>query len=148
MGWLAWKMPTAKLYGFVRTQHECHSEVAVKLLGTKGQAVEGRIEGENPWRYSKKRLGGHAQEQVDFFAALRSGETINNGEYMARSTMVALMGQVAAYTGKKVGWDEVNKSDFRYPPTDRPVAWNTVPPVLPDLEGIYPVPMPGKTKIV
>ena len=110
--------------------------------------MEGRIEGDNPWRYDKRRRGGHAQEQIDFFAALRAGETINNGPYMARSTMVALMGQVAAYTGKKITWDQVNKCGFKYPPEGRAVDFDTTPPVSAGDDGIYPTAVPGKTTMM
>ena len=137
----------ARLYGLVRTQVNCHNEVAVKLFGTRGTAVEGRIWGEHNWSYGKRPIGGHAQEQIDFFAALRAGDTINNGSYMTRSTMVVLMGQLAAYTGKKITWDEINKSEFKYPPADDIIDFTTVPPVLAAEDGIYPTAIPGRTQL-
>ena len=137
-----------KLYGFVRTQSGCHAEVGVQLIGTKGRAFEGRIEGENPWRYEKPRRGGHAQEQIDFFAALRAGKTINNESYMARSTMIALMGQAAAYTGKKVTWENINRSRFTYPPSSEEIQFRSVPPVSRDQDGVYPTAIPGITTML
>ena len=38
-------------------------------------------------------------EHDEMFAALRAGKPINNGEQAANSTLLAIMGRVAAYTG-------------------------------------------------
>ena len=35
----------------------------------------------------------------DLFAAIRSGTPINNGAYMSKSTLMAIMGRMATYTG-------------------------------------------------
>ncbi len=81
-------------------------------------------------------------------AALRSGKTINNGDYMAKSTMLGVMGQLACYSGKKIKWSQVCESSFSYPPADGKIDFGMDPPVKPDASGIYPVPMPGKTPIL
>jgi myo-inositol 2-dehydrogenase/D-chiro-inositol 1-dehydrogenase len=137
------------MYGLLRTQHGCHGEVAVKIFGTKGRAFEGvgpvRIEGAVNWRYEGQNPGGHQQEQTDFMAALRAGKIINNGDYMATSTLLGIMGQMACYTGKKVTWKEINDCAYSYPPSG-PVDFTIDPPVKPDASGIYPVPVPGKMK--
>ena len=44
-------------------------------------------------------------EHDELFASIRSGKPINNGEYMARSTLLAIMGRMAAYTGQEVTWE-------------------------------------------
>ena len=38
------------------------------------------------------------------------GNTINNGEYMARSTMMAILGCWVDYTGEAITWEEAMKS--------------------------------------
>jgi hypothetical protein len=48
------------------------------------------------------------------FAAIRSGTPINHGDYMARSTLIATMGQLSSYAGH-------NRSLLRFA-TDRPFA--------------------------
>ena len=135
----------ARMYGLLRTQHNCHGEVAVKIFGTKGRAAEGWIDGETKWHYEGPNPGGHQQEQTDFLAALRAGRTLNDGDHMARSTLVSVIGQMACYTGKKISWAEALASEFSYPPKEGPVDFTTDPPVKPGPDGIYPVPMPGKT---
>ena len=51
-------------------------------------------------------------EHKALFPAIRSGKPVNCGDYMARSTLVAVMGQLACYSGKELTWDQVAKSDF------------------------------------
>ncbi len=133
------------MYGLLRTQHNCHGEVAVKIFGTKGRAAEGWIDGQVKWRYEGPNPGGHQQEQTEFMAALRAGKVINDGAHMARSTLVSVIGQMACYTGKKISWDEALRSEFAYPPKEGPCDFTTDPPVKPGPDGLYPVPMPGKT---
>jgi hypothetical protein len=135
----------AVMYGLVRTQHGCHGEVAVKLFGTKGRAWEGGIDGETKWRYNGPNAGGHQIEQTEFLAALRAGKTINNGDYMARSTMISILGQLACYTGRKITWKQASDSKFAYQPPDDRIDFTIDPPVKAGPDGLYPVPVPGKT---
>jgi len=63
-----------------------------------------------------------------------------------KSSMIGILGQMAVYSGKQIGWDEALQSNFTFGP---PIGdFNTKPPVLPDEEGNYPVPVPGKTKVI
>lgn len=139
-----------RMYGLVRTQVNCHNEYFVKLFGTKGRAyMVGRhaIEGETNWTFRgpNVRGGGHQVEQNELFAAVRSGKVVNNGDYMVRATQIAMLGQMAAYTGQWITWNELLKSNFAYEP--RTCDFTTEPPVKPDEKGIYPVPIPGVTKL-
>ena len=56
------------------------------------------------------------REQVEYMKAIRAGTPINNGDYMARSTLFAIMGQISCYTGKEVTWEQITQSDFAYAP--------------------------------
>ena len=58
--------------------------------------------------------------------------------------MTAILGRMAAYSGKLVTWDEAVKSDLAYAP-DR-IAWDAAPRSKPGADGIYPCAMPGITK--
>jgi uncharacterized protein (DUF2236 family) len=44
------------------------------------------------------------------FASIRSGKPINDGQWMAHSTLMALMGRMAAYTGQEVTWEQAMNS--------------------------------------
>ena len=82
------------------------------------------------------------------FKAIRSDQPVNNGDYMARSTMIGVMGQISCYTGEEVTWERINKSDFSYPPKPEDCHDGMEPPVIADANGSYPVPKPGSTRLV
>ena len=73
---------------------------------------------------------------------------MNNGDYMVRSTMTTVMGQISCYTGKEVTWDQANKSDFGYAPKPEDCHDGMAPPVKLAENGSYPVPKPGFTKMI
>ncbi len=60
------------------------------------------------------------------------------------STLTAIMGRMAGYSGKVVTRDQALNSTLDLSP-DR-YTWDATPPVLPDENGDYPVAMPGVTK--
>src|SRR5207244_3629515 len=51
------------------------------------------------------------------FAAIRSGTPVNNGEYMAKSTLMAIQARMAAYTGQVVTWQQAVNSREDLSPT-------------------------------
>ena len=136
-----------RMYGLGRAQKSCYDEVSDIVLGTKGRAdlINHRIEGETQWRFDGKKANMYDLEHVALFNAIRSGKTINNGQYMVTSSMLAILGQLVCYTGRKVTWDEAMKGQYKWGP-DR-CDFSTAPPVLPDANGIYPVPTPGFTDL-
>lgn len=93
------------------------------------------------WMYRAKSGTEQNMYQVchnEFFAAIRKGETINTGDYMANSTMLAILGREAAHTGQRITWEEL---------------WNAKQDMAPDTLKfqddfpIAPVPVPGKYKL-
>lgn len=118
---------------FTTTRHQvgCSSESKVLVMGTKGTASLSRgqfgITGERPWQPPRSReQDSHQLEQDAFFAALRDGRVINNGHYMAKSTMMAIMARMSAYTGQTLSWDQALGSQQRLAP-DR-YTWDAEPP--------------------
>ena len=142
-----------RMHGYDRTQLGCFGDRTARFVGTKGRClffnrpggVDGRIEGQTNWRYQGSHVGGHQMEQQELLASIRNGKPINDGQRMARSTMAAVLGQFACYTGKQLEWEETLHSDFAYGP--RECDFTTNPPVKPDDRGVYPVPVPGMTKL-
>ena len=106
----------AKGFHFSRQQENCERSYLVETFGTKGRALADcsrsvhKIEGMNPWKYTGVQNDMYQTEHNELFASIRSGKHINNGEQMANSTMLAIMGRMAAYTGRKITWDEALKS--------------------------------------
>ncbi|MGH7967884.1 MAG: gfo/Idh/MocA family oxidoreductase, partial [Limisphaerales bacterium] len=66
------------------------------------------------------------------------GEPINDGKWMAQSTMMGLMGRMAAYTGVEVTWEQAMNSQEKLVPDQ--LDWNM------KLE-IPPMAVPGVTKL-
>ena len=78
------------------------------------------------------------QEHINLVAAIRGGETINDGEDQANSTLVAIMGRIAAYTGQDVTREEVLNSDlYLGPKTYAMGKVDNVPETIP-LAGVQP----------
>ena len=138
-----------RIYAFCRTTTGCYNDSSSTVLGSKGKASITRCQiwGENNWRWSG-RCNPYQIEHDVLFKAIRSGEPVNNGNYMARSTMVTVMGQISCYTGKEVTWEQINQSDFYYPPKAEECHDNMEPPVKAGPDGSYPVPKPGFTKMI
>ena len=81
------------------------------------------------------------------FAAIANGEyKYDNAEYGAKSTMTSILGRMATYSGKMIKWDEAINSKMSIMPSK--YDWNANPPVMPDEDGYYPIPMPGSTEVI
>ena len=137
-----------RMYALCRTQNGCYGEYSSTYLGTKGKCYlfpESRywIEGETKWRHQGPVGNPHELEHKPLFAAMRSGNPVNAGDYMARSTLVAVLGQLTCYDGRELTWDQVAKSNFVFAPKVEDVRLDMAPPVKPAANGWYPVPMPG-----
>ena len=76
-------------------------------------------------------------EHDALFASIRQGKPINDGERMATSTLLALMGRMAAYTGQQITWEQALNSQEKVFP--EALAWDST---LPE----QPMPRPGMTK--
>lgn len=128
----------------------CDSLVNEFATGTKGSAIIGgshTITAESDkWQYAGPRVDPYQLEHDHLFAAIRAGKPYNEAEYGAKSTMTSILGRMATYSGKSVSWDDAINSEIDLSPAKYDFAAD--PPVLPDEDGNYPVPIPGKTKVV
>jgi myo-inositol 2-dehydrogenase / D-chiro-inositol 1-dehydrogenase len=106
-----------RIYAFCRTTTGCYDESSSLILGSKGRAslLHCRIWGQKNWRW-QGQCDPYQIEHDRLFIAIRSGMPINNGNYMVRSTMTRIMGQISCYTGKEVTWEQIHQSDFAYAP--------------------------------
>jgi len=137
------------IYAFCRTTNGCYDEYSSVVLGSKGKAdIMGcRISGETNWRW-EGRCDPYQREHDVLFAAIRSGEPVNNGHYMVPSTMTGIMGQISCYIGKEVTLEQIKQSDYYYPPKPEECYDEMVPPVMAGANGSYPVPLPGRTQMI
>lgn len=111
------------------------SNVSEAVQGTKGRSnCATVIDGQNAWRYQGKHKNPYVQEHTDLIESIRKGEPLNEAEQIAHSTLVAIMGREAAYTGKVVTWDQILNSPMNLMPEKLEFG------PLPEPK----VPMPGK----
>ena len=85
----------------------------------------------------KSKVNPYKQEHVDLVTAIRTGKPINEAEHVAKSTLIAVMGRTAAYTGQEVVWDDIMVSKEHLGPTEYAMG-----PV--DLKAVVPVPGTGE----
>jgi predicted dehydrogenase len=144
-----------RAYAFCRTTTGCHDDYSSQVFGTKGKAniMAARIWGQTTWRWQAPSNDPHQVDpyQIEhdrLFAGIRSGNPVNNGDYMVQSTMMTVMGQISCYSGKEVTWEQINASDFFYPPKPEDCRDGMEPPTAPGPNGSYPVPVPGRTKLI
>ena len=140
-----------RLYSFCRQHAGCWSDVSDVFIGTKGKAsiLGHQIEdekGQVKWKFKGEGGNMYELEHQALFQAIRSGKPINNGLYMARSTMLAILGRMVDYTGQCLTWDQAINSKQELSPAK--YAFDADPPTLPDKDGKYPVATPGLTKFV
>jgi predicted dehydrogenase len=118
----------------------CPGNVSERIVGTKGFANPGwNLWGETSWSFNGDNPNAYVQEHVDLIKAIRSGNPINEGRQVAESTLTAIMGRTAAYTGMEITWEQMlNSQDNLFPDLTDPKA-----PIA-----VRPPAVPGQTKFV
>ena len=116
------------------------------IFGTKGRCdlLSHKIQGETNWRYEGPKGNMYDVEHKALFDAIRGGQPINNGQYMCLSSALAIVAQMACYSGEMIAWDEAmqSKRSFALPR----YGWDVEPPVKPDKDGRYPTARQGKVE--
>jgi hypothetical protein len=118
-------------------------DMSVHAVGSKGSAAltsrAMEITTDNKWRYDGAKNDHSQTEHDELFASIRDGKPINNGDYMSKSTLMAIMGRMATYTGQKITWEQALNSKENLSP-DR-YTWDGTPPKS-------EVAIPGVTKFI
>ncbi|HRJ09762.1 MAG TPA: Gfo/Idh/MocA family oxidoreductase [Prosthecobacter sp.] len=114
------------------------------IRGEKGVLVIGKggvpfIDGEKRWRYKGEEKNMYDLEHEALFQSIRKGEAINDGDRMMLSTLVAIMGREAAYTGQLITWDQMLACAQDLAPDDLKWGDSFTPSAMP---------MPGITKFL
>ena len=111
-----------KMFSFCRQMAGCMNDVDDYVIGTEGSAkvLRKRIsnaKGDVVWNFGKKKTPSmYDVEHQHLFRSIREGKPINDGKYMSYSTLLAIMGREACYTGKKIKWEDLMKSDNKLGP--------------------------------
>lgn len=119
-----------KAHCATRQINGCDNAKTQHITGTKGYAdATGSLydlNGELIWEYPYPEdddtestwsvKNPYVQEHIELVTAIRTGNYINDSETQVNSTRMALMGRMAAYTGREITWEEVVNSDLRLGP--------------------------------
>jgi predicted dehydrogenase len=127
-----------KVFAYTRQMGRCWNQVDDFVYGTQGtaQLLDNSIRGKDQWKYSGPQPSMYDVEHKELFAGIRSGNYINNGVYMAHSTLVAIMGRMACYTGELIESEKALNSAEDLTPERYEFGEVSVPEVA----------IPGRTK--
>lgn len=132
----------AQLFSSCRQQTRCKNRTGCIVHGSEGRAIisekQLRIDSDTTWEFEEKAEDMYQVEHNELFAGIRSDNPINNGEYMANSTMLAIMGRMATYTGQDVTWEQAMNSQQDLSPEN--YQWGPAPKVE--------IARPGVTKLL
>lgn len=122
----------------------CYGDNSDYLIGSDGTGTikgwaDPVVKGKNKWRYRGPKGSMYQIEHDELFASIRKGEPKNDGVWMAHSTLMAIMGRMAAYTGKEITWDQAMNSQWKLVPDN--LTWDMDFPVR-------PMAVPGQTEFV
>lgn len=120
----------AKLHAYCRQYAGGVNDISVQVAGSKGTAAINQrvmeITTDTKWRYDGEKNNQSQTEHDELFASIRDGKPINNGDYMSKTTLMAIMGRMATYTGQKITWEQAMNSKDNLSP-DR-YDWDGKPP--------------------
>jgi predicted dehydrogenase len=133
----------ARLFANCRQQAGCAGDISATIVGTKGLAYFSS-RGSYLLTDRRERFAGESEnmyqvEHDELFAGVRKNDLLNNGDYMAKSTLLAILGRMATYTGQKVTWEQAMNSAEDLTPSS--YEWNATPPPS-------EIAIPGMTKLV
>jgi predicted dehydrogenase len=111
-----------KLFAYTRQMGGCANDVSDHIMGTKGTCDVMRhtisSHGQVMWKFTgKPGANMYQQEHNELFASIRAGKPINDGEWMCKSTLLAILGRMVTYTGQVVTWEQaLNSKEDLTPP--------------------------------
>lgn len=132
---------------FSRQQKGCSNTNKVDIAGTEGFAsvdVGKRIHatmGSERWDYEGESNNPYETQHEELFASIRAGQPMNEGELMANSTMLAILGRMVGYSGQTITWEQAMNSEHKLGPAADDYRWDLVVEVP-------PIAVPGITKVV
>lgn len=129
-----------RTYAQTRQMSGCFNQTEDYVYGSAGHAklIKHQVYGDKPWKFKGDSVQMHQAEQNEFFKAIRGDRPrINNGSYMCRSTLMAILGREVCYSGRRLTYKEVAESKQDLRPAE--YSWGNAPEVS--------VPQPGKYKL-
>jgi len=136
-------------HSMCRQIDNCANGTGEFIMGTEGYTncanTIWNLDGTVKWKFKYEkdengnetgtiRIPAYVQEHMHLVQAIRTGGYVNQAEETALSTLTAIMGRTAAYTGKKVTWEEIYKSDMDLGPKKIELG---------PVDMVFEVPIPG-----
>lgn len=109
----------ARMFSYCGQIRRDWQSVSEAVHGTKGHANPGgsiNAAGQEGWSYSGANANPYVQEHVDLLNAIINDTELNEAKNVTDSTLTAIMGREAAYSGAGVDWDSALNSKFAYGP--------------------------------
>jgi predicted dehydrogenase len=129
----------ARVQSFCRHWENSVNNVSERIVGTKGTSnPDGQIYGETRYRYDGPKPNPYMVEHKDNIEAIRAGKPLNEARQVAESTLTAILGREAAYTGQEITWEQMLNCKTVLGPEKLDLAMSLPVP---------PVAIPGKTKL-
>jgi predicted dehydrogenase len=130
----------ARVMSMCRQIQGTANRIGEHFIGTRGRSnAAGEITGASAWKFAPatRPTPSMVQEHADLIASIRAGKPLNELRQIAESTLTAIMGREAAYTGQEITWEQALNADQKISPMEIGFVPLEVPPV----------PMPGRTKL-
>ncbi|OWK36103.1 Gfo/Idh/MocA family protein [Fimbriiglobus ruber] len=114
------------------------SDVSETVYGSKGRSHVNRYSIGKKRVFEGTEINPYVQEHIDLIQSIKAGKPLNELQSVTESTMTAILGRTAAYSGQVVTWDQMLKSTN-----------STMPDGLTEQTALKvpPVPVPGKYKV-
>ncbi len=150
-----------KMFFDGRCMPDCHIEYRSYAHGTKGAAIvssnadcglpsriykgQTTTEADAIWtsEVPEDQRDPYQNEWNSLIAAIVEDRPYNEVDNGVRTSLVTSMGRMAAHTGQEITYDEILNGDFEFAPDVERMTEDGPAPVMPDKDGLYPVPMPG-----
>ncbi len=140
-----------RMYSYCGQIKRSWASVSEGAHGTKGTSNPGgniRANDGAPWRFRGRQIDPYVQEHVDLINAILNDTELNEAKNVTDSTLTAIMGREAAYSGGGVEWDAILNSKFTYGPElayDNPAkmqwaSFRTLKPPMPSMHDIIKEP--------
>jgi myo-inositol 2-dehydrogenase/D-chiro-inositol 1-dehydrogenase len=144
------------IYSQCRHFEGAKNRVDETFQGTKGKVYLSANNSGILWDNKGKELFNHDKkgnpnpyqtEHDELFEAITKNQyKFWDAERAAKSCFTAIIGRYATYSGQTIKWDEALQANNSLLPDQ--FTWDAKPKLAPDADGLYPIAMPGKTKVL
>ncbi|RZK43570.1 MAG: Gfo/Idh/MocA family oxidoreductase [Pedobacter sp.] len=144
------------IYSQCRHFEGISNRVDETFQGTKGRVYLSANNSGKLWDHKGNEIYNHntkgnanpyQTEHDELFAAISKGDyQFWDAERAAKSCFTSIIGRYATYSGEVIKWDDALKAENSLLPDE--FSWDAKPKLLPDENGLYPIPRPGKTKVL